>query len=174
MDKVNLSDMLSRDTLALLRSSPAFRGAVEQLAAAFEAHKNEIQSGAGHNSLDMTNLVQPQKQKLVLNQEGTIALEEVSNAIQSNKLGSITEHNNATLVAILTSLDSGFDESERKAMMNQTYGQVAMGRSHYAGMARIPGSSTFAYSMVTDISCTDCPELWKKFIAAIKERIQSS
>lgn len=170
----NLAKMFNKSTLALINNSAAFRAAIEQLAICFTEHAKELQPGGGDSSLDISNLVQPQEQKLLLNSEQNAALAKISEAIQSNKLDSIKKETFDTLVTILSSIDSGIERSDRGVMMTKTLGEGPMRQNYFAAMAKIDGSDTFAIRLVSSISNIGDQSIWQRFIDAIKERTQSS
>ncbi len=174
METQNLAKMLGKGTLELINNSAAFRAAIEQLAICFREHEKELQPGGSDSSLDISNLVQPQEQKLLLNPEQKAALAKISDAIQSNKLDSIKKETFDTLVTILSSIDSGIERSDREVMMTKTLGDGPMRQNYYAAMAKIDGSDSFAITLVSSISQICDKSIWQRFIDAIKERTQSS
>lgn len=170
METQNLANMLGQNTLELINNSPAFRTAIDQLAICFREHAKELQPGSGDYSLNMSSLVQPQKQKPALDLEQVVALDRISDAIQSNKLDRIDV---PALIDILTYIDKSIDKSDREVMMTKTLGVDPMQRNYYAAIAQIPGSETFAYRLVSSIKTTDERTIWQRFIAAIKESTQN-
>lgn len=157
---------LSQDACTLINSNPQFAELVNQIAVKFleNAHLDELNLG----DLDLSP---PAKYKLTLSTEQQRDLQEISTTISREDYPRIKQDLIESLSDILRDLDANLGSEWRKDMLGRIFEKSGMSNMPAARLVGIEDSDTFAVLCIGTVDTISSPQLWRKFIDCIKEKI---